>query len=105
MRYLVMVGLLAIAPAAWADESSDTPDVLDQSPQATTGAQRLGSPEISSPPHMSTGVGQSPTIVTRDDIAREQARAQKKEAKRLARQAEEAQRQADEAARAAQPQP
>jgi hypothetical protein len=85
MRYLLMVGLLAIAPAAWADSTTDTPDVLEQQPSnATTGAARLGSPEINSPPHMSTGVGQSPTQVTRDDVAREQARAAKKQARREA---------------------
>jgi hypothetical protein len=73
MRYLLMAGLLAISSVAWADETSDSPDVLEKPSNATTGAQRLGGPEINSPPHMSTGVGQSPNNVTRDDIARQQA--------------------------------
>jgi hypothetical protein len=91
MRYLLMVGLLAVAPVAWADESTDVPDALEQPSKATTGAARLDGPEINSPPHMSTGVGQSPGIVTREDVAREQAAAAKKQAKRDARAAETAQ--------------
>jgi hypothetical protein len=84
MRYLLMVGLLAVSSVAWADETSDRPDVLEQPSNATTGAQRLGSPEINSPPHLSTGVGQSPSPVTRDDIARQQAAEARRRAKRQA---------------------
>jgi hypothetical protein len=91
MRYLVMVGLLAVAPMAWADESSNLPDTLEQPSKASTGASRLGGPEINSPPHMQSGVGQSPELVTRDEIARQQAAEARRQAKRDAKKAQEAQ--------------
>ena len=69
MRYLVMVGLLAIAPVAWADETTDIPDVLDQ-PKETQGSTRLSSPDVPAPPHIQKGLGQSSDLVTRDDILR-----------------------------------
>ena len=106
MRYLVMVGLLAVAPVAWADETSNIPDVLEQ-PQETQGATRLSSPEVPNAPHLQQGLGQSPDLVIRSEIARQRALEAERQDKRDAKaagKAAAASSAATSAAAAAQPQ-
>jgi hypothetical protein len=106
---MVMVGLLAIAPAvAWADDTSDQPDDLEYKTHAISGVERLGSTQTNSTPHMQMGLGQNPSPVTWDDIAQDQtareARAASREAKAAAaagRAAAESSEKTEAAARAA----
>jgi hypothetical protein len=82
MRHLLILGLLAVGPAASADEPAPEPvrvyvpvyvvpgpaavtnqandDLLMYPSRETSGAQRLGSTEINNPPHESFGMAQMP---------------------------------------------
>ncbi len=57
--------------AARADEA---PYILNSSAGAQSGADRLGSANISSPPHAWTAVGQKPEAISREDVQKEHPR-------------------------------
>jgi len=57
--------------AARADEA---PYILNSSAAAQSGADRLGSANIASPPHAWTAVGQKPDALSREDVQKEHPR-------------------------------
>jgi hypothetical protein len=62
----------AVPAAAFADD--DEPQILDSSAGARSGANRLGGPTMTSPPHAWVGVGQSPEAISTDDTRKEKPR-------------------------------
>lgn len=70
---LLFGGMLAVAPAvARADDNS--PQILDSSAGARSGANRMGGPTMTAPPHAWVGVGQSPNALSTDDTRKEKPR-------------------------------
>jgi hypothetical protein len=64
--------IAAVPAAAFADDNQ--PQILDSSAGARSGANRLGGPTLTSPPHAWVGVGQSPDAISTDDTRREKPR-------------------------------
>ena len=65
--------MVAAAPvAAFADD--DSPQILNNSAGAVSGANRLGGPTITSPPHAWTPTGQDPRQLNINDIEKEHPR-------------------------------
>jgi hypothetical protein len=67
--------MIAAAPAvAFADDSQPQPQILNSSAGAVSGANRMGGPTMTSPPHAWTATGQSPEALSTDDTRRESPR-------------------------------
>jgi hypothetical protein len=63
--------VVAVPAAAFAD---DQPEILNSSAGAVSGANRLGGPTITSPPHAWTPTGQSAQQISITDIQKEHPR-------------------------------
>jgi hypothetical protein len=70
---LLLSGMVAGAPAVVRADDKPT-QILQSSAGGLSGADRMGGPTMTSPPHAWVGVGQSPDALSTDDTRKEKPR-------------------------------